>query len=281
MKAWVMMVSLSFVATVGLVQAKDSPFHMIKGNAEQGGFVVLAVEPYAKVDYKKKQVIADSDGHVIIAFGRDDKPEQHFKIISITGEVTLATIQIAKRHYNVQEINGLPKNKVSPDTKTRDKIWIDIKKARKARKINLATPYFENGFSWPAKGIISGVYGSQRVLNGKPRRPHFGVDVAAPKGAPLLAPADGEITLVENMELSGHTVMIDHGYGLRSTVMHLSKVNVKKGDKVKRGEQIGEVGMTGRATGPHVHWGMSWFNVRLDPALSIQQNTKPGDKVSP
>ncbi len=255
-------------------------YKIISGTAKQGGFVVLQIPKQAKIEYKKVKIKADQQGRVLIAFSRDDKAKQTFKLTTSNGKNSQQTIKIATRKYNEQKINGLPKNKVTPDKKTSEKIWQDILKARKARKITLPKAYFTSGFSWPATGIISGVYGSRRILNGKAKRPHYGVDVAAPKGAGLYAPADGKITLNENMELSGKTVMIDHGYGLRSTVMHLSEVMIKKGQLVKKGQLIGKVGMTGRATGPHVHWGMSWYKVRLDPALAIRAVTKPGDKVS-
>ena len=271
---------VSFFSTA-LMASSNLPYKILSGEAIQGGFVLLEIEKGGHLKYKGYRVDADENGRVLIAFSRDDKPKQEFKVLNSAGVVTNTYIEIQQREYAIQRIDGLPKNKVTPDKKTSDKIWQDILQAKKARKINLPTAYFDGGFDWPAKGIISGVYGSQRVLNGKPRRPHFGVDVAAPTGTPLYAPGDGKITLQADMVLSGKTVMIDHGYGLRSTVMHLHKIKVEEGDIVKKGDIIGEVGSTGRSTGPHVHWGMSWFNVRLDPALTIQPQTLPGDKVAP
>ena len=255
-------------------------YKILSGNAKQGGFVILQVDKNATIKFKDKIINPDSKGRVLIAFSRDDKAEQIFKLTKASGKVIYPRIQIATRQYKEQKINGLPKNKVTPDKKTSKKIWEDIKKARKARNIVLPIPYFNSGFVWPTEGIISGVYGSRRILNGKPKRPHYGVDIAAPRGTPIYSPADGKITLRESMELSGNTVMIDHGYGLRSTMMHLSKFSVKEGDLVKQGDLIGEIGTTGRSTGPHLHWGMSWYKVRLDPALTVSKETKPGDKIS-
>ncbi|WP_024850903.1 M23 family metallopeptidase [Hydrogenovibrio kuenenii] len=267
-------VSQSLYAQTPIVQVE-------KGVLEQGGFVVLKVAPGFDVSYKHHMLKPDGEGRVLIGFSRNDRAKQTITLLENNGKKFKKTLKITKRSYTVQRINGLPKNKVSPDKATLKLIYHDIAEAKKARKINLPNPYFDSGFDWPTKGIISGIYGSQRILNGKPRAPHLGVDIAAPQGTPLHAPADGKITLNESMVLSGNTVMIDHGYGLRSTVMHLHKVFVKQGELVKKGQVIGEVGQTGRATGPHVHWGMSWFNVRLDPSLLLKRNLKPGDRVSP
>lgn len=269
---------LAFTFSLGIHAATG--LKVENGHLSQGGFVVLNIGKGSSIEYKSRKLSADDQGRVLIGFARSDENKQTIKLIDSSGKVSSFQLEITKREYKVQRINGLPKNKVTPDKKTQEQIWQDILKAKAARKINLPDPYFEHGFIWPAKGIISGVYGSQRILNGTPKRPHYGVDIAAPEGAPLVAPADGKITLTESMVLSGNTVMIDHGYGLRSTVMHLHKTFVKKGDYVKKGQLIGEVGKTGRATGPHVHWGMSWFNVRLDPALAVTDALKLGDKVS-
>lgn len=278
LKAFGLALAMTFSAWT---QAATPAMTVEAGKLEQGGFVILKVAPGTTVEYKKHHLQPDASGRVIIGFSRDDKAHQQVRLVEKSGQVLKEALTISTRKYSIQRINGLPKNKVTPDKKTLNQIWKDILKAKKARKIQLPAAYFDSGFDWPTKGIISGVYGSQRVLNGHPRRPHLGVDIAAPEGTPLHAPADGKITLNEDMVLSGHTVMIDHGYGLRSTVMHLHKVFVKDGDLVKKGQVIGEVGQTGRATGPHVHWGMSWFNVRLDPSLAIQNHLTPGDHVSP
>lgn len=242
----------------------------LEGNLIQGGLAQVWLSQPATVVYKNHTLQTDSKGRLLIAFGRYDAKQQTLQIRYANGQSVEHEFSIAERQYDVQTINGLPKNKVTPDKATQEKIWQDIQKAKAARKINLPYAYFDSGYMWPVqKGIISGIYGSQRILNGYKKRPHLGIDIAAPTGTPLLAPADGQITLAENMELSGYTLMIDHGYGLRSTVMHLNKLLVTKGQLVKKGELVAEVGSTGRATGPHVHWGMSWFNERIDPGLVV------------
>lgn len=274
--------AIGLIATFSFpVQASNQLMQVEKGVLEQGGFAILKIEPGYRVKFKSHLLTPDAEGRVLVAFSRKNAAHQSVLLIDKNGKKIKRILNIAQRSYNIQRINGLPKNKVSPDKATLKLIYRDIAEAKAARKINLAKPYFDSGFDWPAKGIISSIYGSQRILNGKPRHPHMGVDIAAPTGTPLHAPADGKITLCADMVLSGNTVMIDHGYGLRSTVMHLHKVFVKKGDYVKKGQVIGEVGQTGRATGPHVHWGMSWFNVRLDPSLVMTNHLAPGDKVSP
>lgn len=246
----------------------------LTGDLIQGGLAVVKVAPFQAVEYKKHSLVADDNGQLLIGFARDDKANQTLYVFDDKSQKKVVNFKIDTRSYDVQRINGLPRNKVTPDKKTQEKIWQDILKAKAARKLDLPDNYYLSGFGWPVdSGIISGIYGSQRILNGKPRRPHFGIDVAAPTGTPMLAPADGEVTLAEDMELSGKTLMIDHGRGLRSTLMHMDSISVKKGQKIKRGQTVGTVGTTGRSTGPHVHWGMSWFNERLDPALVVSERT--------
>ena len=145
---------------------------------------------------------------------------------------------------------------------------------RAARAFDTAETHLFAPFAWPARGPISGVYGSQRVLNGEPRQPHFGVDIAAPEGTPVRAPAGGEIRLAEvDLYYSGGTVILDHGHGLSSTFLHMSRVDVAVGQRVAQGEVIGAIGATGRVTGAHLDWRMNWFERRLDPALLVA----PGD----
>lgn len=136
--------------------------------------------------------------------------------------------------------------------------------------------YYAQGFTWPAKGRISGVYGSQRVLNGKPRNPHFGLDIAAPDGTEVFAPADGLVTLTHpDMLLSGGTIILDHGQGLSSTFLHLSKILVEAGAFVKQGDLIALIGSTGRASGPHLDWRMNWLDRRVNPQPLLSAVNEP------
>lgn len=148
-----------------------------------------------------------------------------------------------------------------------------VKQARDRIELDTA---FAQDFIWPAVGPISGVYGSRRILNGEPRRPHYGVDVAGPVGQPVYAPADGLVTLyVPDMYYSGGTMIIDHGYGISSTFLHLSKEHVEVGQRVKQGDLIAEIGATGRVTGPHLDWRMNWFEKRVDPQLLVPSQPEP------
>ena len=181
---------------------------------------------------------------------------------------------VAQRNYSLQTITGVPQQTVTPSEEHLARISNERAKVRRAKSRRLARSdglrAVQSGFSWPVTGRISGVYGSQRIYNGTPGTPHYGVDVAQPTGTPVMAPASGEVTLAEpDLFYSGGTVILDHGYGLSSSFLHLSEVSVSVGDQLQSGDLIGEIGATGRATGPHLDWRMSWFNQRIDPQLLV------------
>ncbi len=183
-------------------------------------------------------------------------------------------MKIAKRDYRIQRIDGLPPRKVTPKAEDLKRIRQETALVKAARRRDDPRTDFMRGFIWPAKGRVSGVYGSQRILNGQPRRPHFGVDVAGPVGTPVVAPADGVVTLVHpDMFFSGGTLVIDHGHGLSSSFLHLSEVLVKEGQRVKQGELIARIGATGRVTGAHLDWRMNLFDTRIDPQLLVGDMT--------
>lgn len=206
---------------------------------------------------------------VVFGFDRDDKVGQ-LLTYKINNQSFSKTYRIKKRDYKIQRINGLPKSKVSVDEKHLNRIYKEYDLARKARAIRSQESGFLQDFTPPLFGIITGVYGSQRILNGKPRRPHFGVDIAAPQGTPIVAPAAGVIRLThEDMFFSGGTLIMDHGAGLSSTFIHLHKILVRKGQRVERGQVIAEVGATGRVTGAHLDWRMNWYKKRVDPSLIL------------
>lgn len=240
----------------------------LTGYLLQGGWVQVKTEPTSELIFADRRIKTDSNGLALIAFPRDASPDQTLILVR-NGEQQKFNFKIEQREYPVQRINGLAKKYVSPGPETLAKIKLDRKKAVDARKIDVRTPYFLQGFDWPTEGWITGIYGSQRILNGQARAPHMGVDIAADTGTAIYAPASGEVTLSESMELSGNTLFVDHGYGLRSDFMHLDEIHVKQGELVEKGQLIARMGATGRATGPHLHWGMSWFNVRVDPSLVL------------
>jgi len=179
-------------------------------------------------------------------------------------------LEVKQRTYRVQRVDGLPPRKVEPTEEDLARIRREVALIKRARARDDARTDFLSGFQWPLEGRITGVYGSQRILNGEPRRPHYGVDVAAPNGTPIVAPADGVVSLVHpDMFFSGGTLILDHGHGLTSTFAHLSALLVEEGDRVRAGEPVAKVGATGRVTGPHLHWGMNLFDRRLDPELLL------------
>ena len=258
------------LALAGLSQAWASQALNLSGNLTQGGMVSGKVEPGSKVRFLKRNVRVAPDGLFVIGFGRDFSGPAKVTVVSPDGSEIVHELAIKKRQYKIQRINGLPRKMVSPGERALKRIRRENIFISNVRKLDTATPWFAEGFVWPAIGPVSGVYGSQRILNGKPRRPHYGVDVAMPTGTPVVAPAPGTIALAEkDLYFTGGTIMIDHGHGLTSVLMHLSKVEVKVGDQVKAGDHVGAIGATGRATGPHLDWRINWFNQRLDPQLLV------------
>lgn len=246
----------------------------LSGPLLPGGLVSGKVTPGASVNSNGRTVRVSDDGIFVLGFGRDAKPRQTLEIHDPDGFTYTQDIQLSKRSYKITRIDGLPGRKVSPKPEDLKRIRTDNAGIGRVRKLDSATLGFLSGFQWPVPGRISGVYGSQRVLNGKPRSPHNGVDIAAPSGTPVLASAAGTVALIhEDMFYSGKTVMIDHGHGLSSVYIHMSKISVKMGQSLGQGDKIGEIGMTGRATGPHLHWGISLFTTHLDPMLIVAGRT--------
>ncbi|MCF3628277.1 M23 family metallopeptidase [Thalassospiraceae bacterium LMO-SO8] len=260
---------LSAAITVAGIQ---SAFALeLSGKFIQGGLVTGKVEPGTKLTLDGQPVAVAPDGSFIIGFGRKAKAKMVLRAEPPEGLPETRELAIEKRKYKVQRINGLPQRKVSP-TKPEDlaRIKKDQVQIAEVRKRTTLKTFFDTGFMWPVEGPISGVFGSQRILNGEPRSPHNGVDVAAPRGTPVKTMGDGIVALVnQDMFFTGKTVMIDHGLGLTSVYIHMDKITVKEGDFVTKGMQIGTVGATGRVTGPHLHWGVSWFKTHLDPALLV------------
>jgi murein DD-endopeptidase MepM/ murein hydrolase activator NlpD len=242
----------------------------LTGAIVQGGTVFGTAEPGATVTLDGRPVRVAPDGRFVFGLGRDAPPSAVLEVRHPGGIVSRVPLAVAARDYEIQHVDGLPQNLVTPDPEEEARIQREQAQVNEARKLDLDRPLFASGFIWPALGPISGVYGSQRILNGTPRAPHFGVDVAAPEGAPVRAPADGLVSFAApDLLLTGGTVVIDHGHGLSSTFIHLSRIDVATGAEVEQGDLVGAVGATGRATGPHLHWGMNWFEVRLDPQLVV------------
>lgn len=240
----------------------------LQGDLLQGGMVTGQVEPGDKVKVDGEPVRVSETGVFLIGFGRDAPKDSVVTVFRDGMELERETLKIGKRSYKIQRIDGLPKGKVTPPKRDWERIKKETAQVKAARKRDDPRADFLTGFIWPVEGPISGVYGSQRILNGKPKRPHFGVDVAVPVGTPVVAPADGIVTLAhKDMFYSGGTLIIDHGHRLSSTFLHLHKLHVRVGDRVRQGDLIAEVGSTGRVTGPHLDWRMNLRSARIDPEL--------------
>ncbi len=254
-----------FVLAAAPAQAAD-----LEGPLTQGGLVIGTTVAGSQVILDGRQVRVSPEGAFVIGFGRDAAPESVLTLRAPDGREEVRRLAIEKRSYKVQRIDGLPKRQVTPPETEWKRIKAEQDMIASVRRRDSAMLLLREGFAWPARGRISGVYGSQRILNGEPKRPHFGVDVAAPKGTPVHAAAAGLVALVHDaMYYTGKTVMLDHGHGVTSVYIHMSKIVVRDGETVRQGQPIGAIGKSGRATGPHLHWGVYWGETPLDPALLV------------
>ena len=245
---------------------------VLQGNSIQGGMLWGQTSATAEIRFGDRRVPVLPDGQFLLGLGRDMPASVE---LVVEDEATCRQIvAVAARDYRVQRIEGVPQRTVTPSDEHLERIRVEREKVRAAKSRRLLSTdgllAVQQGFVWPVTGRISGVYGSQRIYNGTPGTPHYGVDVARPKGTPVLAPAAGEVTLAEpDLFYSGGTVILDHGYGFSSSFLHLSEVSVSVGDRLAPGDLLGAIGATGRATGPHLDWRMSWFNQRIDPQLLV------------
>ena len=245
--------------------------------AYQGDLVVGQIEPVGTVTLKGKKLPVSSGGYFLIGVPRLQKTDLLIKAMHGNKKVS-GTVMVMAYKWKVQHIDGLPKSQVSPPPKAVKRIKNDNKKVRKIRQAGIhPVPLFlRGGFITPVKGRITGVYGSQRILNGQPRSPHSGVDIAAAKGTPIVSPANGIVRLAaKDMYLMGNTLMIDHGMGLVSIFIHLDSISADEGQRVAQGEIVARVGNTGRTTGPHLHWGISVGSTSIDPARLLKKKLLP------
>lgn len=250
---------------------------VLEGEFIQGGLVVGQVPAGSRVVHDGRVVRVGPDGHFILGFDRDAPVESQLVVALPDGAEVQRRLQVQARDYDIQRIDGLPERKVTPKPEDLARIRADSAAVGQARRRDDARTDFLSGWRWPVIGRVSGIYGSQRILNGEAKRPHFGVDIAAPEGTPVYAPADGIVSLLHpDMFYSGVTLLLDHGHGLSTSYLHLKRALVQEGEAVRQGQVIGEVGATGRATGPHLHWGMNLFRTRLDPGLLVGPMPEPG-----
>lgn len=242
----------------------------LEGDFQPGGLLWGQVTSDILLEFNDVVVPVLDSGTFLIGLGRDAPPVLELR----TGAAVDCIIDVKPRQYRISRVEGVPQRTVTPSQEQLARIRVERERVRSAKAQRLQRPEFleavKAGLKWPVTGRISGVYGSQRFYNGKPGNPHYGVDVARPTGTPVLSPGPGVITLAEpDLFYSGGTVILDHGYGLSSSFLHLSRIDVSVGEEVKAGDPIGAIGATGRATGPHLDWRMSWFNQRIDPQLLV------------
>lgn len=239
---------------------------------QSGGYIILQVAPYSSVEFLGSSYQSDSEGYLVIGLSRDVSGEQGIDITLPSGEVKSSRLNIASRSYQVQRVNGVPPSRVTPPDDVAKRISAEAAQVRAARA-NVSDYDFwrTDTFQWPIVGRVTGVYGSERFYNGiASGSPHWGIDIAAPKGKRVYAPAGGKIVLAEDdLYYSGGTIILDHGAGVSSTFLHLSSVDVEVGQLIKKGEIIGKVGSTGRSTGPHLDWRMNVHDVRVDASLWV------------
>ncbi len=238
-----------------------------EGKFIQGHFILGKTDPGAKIQIDKKSVRVSKDGFFAFGLGRDRKNDV-FITETLNGVKNQFVKKVLKREYKIQRIDGLPEKKVTPPKEVYDRIRKENKLIGKARAVDTDLIYFKDKFITPVdNAIITGVYGSQRILNGKPRWPHYGLDYAQKTGTPIKAMLSGVVTLAEkDLYYTGATLIFDHGHGISTLYMHMNEIFVEMGQEVKKGDIIGTIGKSGRATGPHLDVRLNWFNVKLDPA---------------
>ena len=246
----------------------------------QGSLLRARVAPGSRLQLQsaagQSALRVGEDGGFALGVGRDESGPLVLLHTPPGGETTTHRIQVDKRDWKLERIEGVPESTVNPPPEIAARIEREQALVSAARTRDDARGDFQQQFQWPLQGRVSGVFGSQRIYNGTPKSPHSGLDVAAAQGTPVRAPAGGIVTLAEpDLYLTGGTVLLDHGHGVSSSFLHFSRIDVKVGQRVEQGEVLGLVGMTGRATGPHMHWGLNWFGVRVDPRLLLPDPTPP------
>ncbi len=243
----------------------------ITGAMEQGSLALGTAPPGSIVALDGRPLRVTKTGRFVFGFASDQTKASLVSVRYPDGKGDSRSFTPAVRHYDIQRVDGLPQATVTPDPAEAARIAREAEEIYLARLDDTAGSDFLAGFDWPAPGILSGVFGSQRINNGVPGSPHYGVDMAAPTGTPIHAPADGVVRISADHFLNGGFTLIDHGQGVNTSYLHQSRRLVRPGQRIKRGQLIGQIGQTGRATGPHLHWAMNWFQVRLDPSRSTRK----------
>jgi len=276
--ALLLLCQVSFVSASSTVSADDADLIEFRGQAVQGGLIIGRAPTGSEIELDGKPLKHAADGYFLIGFGRDETAPRRLVVRAPDGASEVRQLRPEPREFDIQRIDGLPPSQVTPDPESLARIRSEAAQVRKARERLDERTDFAEGFVWPVHGPVTGVYGSQRILNGEPRSPHWGIDLAAPTGTLVVAPAAGLVTLAHpDMYFSGGTLMLDHGLGLSSAFLHLDEILVEPGQRVEQGDPIARVGATGRVTGPHLDWRMNLGETRIDPQLLMDEppQTKP------
>lgn len=231
-----------------------------RGTPQQGALLIGQGAAGLRLALDGQAVRTSPEGFFVLGFGRDHGP---LAMLSVNGAAQ--SLAVARREWDVQHISGLPPAQVTPDAAALERIRAERERLSAVRGMDTARTDFVGGLAWPARGRVSGVFGSQRILNGQPRQPHYGLDVAGPVGTPILAAQSGKVTLAAEFHFFGQLIVLDHGHGVNTLYAHLSAIEVREGEDVRRGQRIGAMGATGRVTGPHLHFSLSWHRLWLDP----------------
>jgi len=259
-----------------LLRAEPLPAMSFKGALMQGGLMIGKIEPGARVFLEGRELRPAPDGTVVFGLDRDAPETVHFRVVRADGLSLTTTYKVAARQYDIQRVTGISERVMNPNAEDEKRIAAEAELTKAARERDDDRVDFLQKFIWPAKGPITGIYGSQRYYNGVAKRPHYGVDVGVPTGTEVVAPAGGVVTLAHpDMFYSGGTLIIDHGHGVSSTLMHLSEVLVKEGERVEQGQRVARSGASGRASGPHLDWRMNWFDQRIDPQQLVPKMQAP------
>ena len=253
-------------------ESNNTAFTLNAETITQGQLVVGKIDSNSTIKMNGKELSLTPQGVFVFGVGRDETGDIELAVKSADLNIAFHHYKIIPRQWKIERIDGLPPSKVNPRSeKLLNRIRRDGVLVKKARSNQSNQNNFSKPFIKPAIGRISGVYGSQRILNGVKKRPHYGEDIANKVGTPVIAPSAGIVTLAEkDLFFSGGTIIIDHGYGVTTTYLHLSQINVKVGQIINQKQKIGEIGSTGRATGPHLDWRLNWNTTRLDPGLLVK-----------
>lgn len=262
----------ALLAVAGAAAPADPQRIVFPDSVSQGAMVIGKVPPGSEVRHAGRVLRVTGYGSVVFGVGRDASGPLQVDITRPDGSLQTVSIVIETRDWPVEKVSGVPPRTVAPPPEVAARIAREAAQVGAARRADDARADFAQAFQWPVAGRISGRFGNQRIYDGNPGSPHSGMDIAAPAGTPVKAPAAGVVTLAApDFYITGGTLIIDHGHGISSNFLHLSGIDVKVGDRVVQGQVVARVGATGRATGPHLHWGMNWFDVRIDPLLVLER----------